>query len=50
MIRLEELELYDDKDQSGGPLNKEARKLKFQLLGLLGKGHNIVVYICGLAS
>jgi hypothetical protein len=50
VIRLEELKSYDDEDQSGGPLNEEARKLKFRLLGPLGQGHNIVVYICGLAS
>jgi hypothetical protein len=50
VIRLEELESYDDQDQSGEPLNEEARKLKFRLLGPLGQGHNIVVHICGLAS
>ena len=50
MIRLEELESYNNKNQSGGPLNKEVRKLKFQLLGLLSKGYNIIVYIYRLAS
>jgi hypothetical protein len=50
VIRLEELELYDDEDQSGRPLNEKARKLKFRLLGPLGQGHNIVVYIRRLAS
>jgi hypothetical protein len=50
MIRLEELKSYDDQDQSEEPLNKKARKLKFRLLGPLGQGHNIVVYIYGSAS
>jgi hypothetical protein len=35
VINIKELESYDDKDKNGGPTDKEARKIKFRLLGPL---------------
>jgi hypothetical protein len=45
IIGVEELESYDSQDENGELADKEARRIKFRLLGLLGQGHNIVVYI-----
>jgi hypothetical protein len=47
VIEIEELELYDNQDQSGEPIDEEVRRVRFQLLGPLGQAHNIVVHICG---
>ena len=50
MIRIEELELYNKQDQSRELIDKEAKRVKFRLLGLLSQGHNIIVYIRRSAS
>jgi hypothetical protein len=47
VINIKELELYDDEDKNRGPIDKEARKIKFRLLGPLGQAHNIIVHIRG---
>jgi hypothetical protein len=44
---MEELESYDKQDQSEEFIDKEARRIKFRLLGPLGQAHNIVVHIRG---
>ena len=41
---IEELESYDSEDERGEKGDQEARKVKFRLMGPLGKMHNIVVY------
>ena len=50
VIGMEELESYDEQDQSGELIDEEARRIKFRLLGPLGQGHNIVVHIRGSAG
>ena len=50
VIKLEELKLYNKQDKSGVFRDKEVIRKQFWLLGPLGQAHNIVVYICGLAS
>ena len=45
VIEIEELELYNKQEQSEEPIDEEARRIKFRLLGPLGQGHNIVVHI-----
>ena len=47
---MEELKAYDKQDQSKELIDKEAKRAKFRLLGPLGQGHNIVVYIRRSAS
>ena len=47
IIKVDELESYDEQEQSGEPINEEIRRIQFRLLGPLSKGHNIVVYIRG---
>jgi hypothetical protein len=47
VIRVEELESYDSQDENRELADKEARRIKFRFLGLLGQGYNIVVYIRG---
>ena len=42
--------MYDERDQNRELGNKEATRVKFRLLGPLGKAHNIVVYIRGSAG
>jgi hypothetical protein len=50
-LEVEELESYDNKDRKGeGEGHEEARKVKFRLMGPLGKIHNIVVHIRGLTT
>ena len=44
---LEELALYDLENEDGELTDEEARRARFRLLGPLGKGHNIIVYIGG---
>ena len=50
VIEVEELESYDKQEQSEEPIDEEARRIKFRLLGPLGKGYNIIVYIYRLPS
>jgi hypothetical protein len=50
VIKIEELELYDEQEQSRDPIDKEAKRIKFRLLGPLGQAHNIIVYICRSSS
>jgi hypothetical protein len=45
LVKIDELESYDEQEKNGQLLFDEAKKLQFRLLGPLGKGHNIVVYI-----
>jgi len=50
VVRMEELESYDEEEQQEEYTDKEAMRVKFRLLGPLGKGHNIVVHIRGSPS
>jgi hypothetical protein len=45
VVKIEELKSYDKQEQIEGPIDNEARRIQFRLLGLLSKGHNIVVHI-----
>ena len=45
MIDLEELASYDLEDKDRKLTDEEAKRARFRLLGPLGKGHNIIVYI-----
>ena len=47
MINIEELESYDNKKQQGDTRDKEAKRIKFRLMGPLGQMHNIVIHIRG---
>ena len=47
MINIKELKSYDLEDKDRKLTDKEAKRARFRLLGPLGKGHNIVVYIGG---
>jgi hypothetical protein len=42
---MEELESYDSQDKKGEKEGEEERRVKFRLMGPLGKMHNIVVHI-----
>ena len=42
--------MYDDEDKRGEIGDKEATKIKFWLIRLLSKMHNIIIYICGLTA
>ena len=44
---IEELELYNEKEEKGENRDNEERKAKFRLMRPLGQLHNIVVYIRG---
>jgi hypothetical protein len=50
VVQIEELKSYDKEEQQEEYTDKEAIRAKFRLLGPLGKGHNIVVYIRGSAG
>jgi len=50
VIEIVELELYDKQDRARQLIDVEERKIKFQLMGLLSQGHNIVVHIRGSAG
>jgi hypothetical protein len=50
IIEIVELELYNEQDQAGQLIDIEERKIKFQLIGLLGQAYNIVIYICRSAG
>jgi hypothetical protein len=47
VVKIEELESYDEQEQEGGTetTDDKAIKVQFRLLEPLGKGHNIVVSI-----
>jgi hypothetical protein len=45
VIKLEELESYDEQEQSKELGDEDEKKKQFRLLGPLGQGHNIVVHI-----
>jgi hypothetical protein len=45
IIKLKELESYDEQDQSREFKDEDIKKQQFRLLGPLGQGHNIVVHI-----
>jgi hypothetical protein len=49
-VEIEELKSYDDQDQRGEKEGEEERRVKFRLIGPLGKMYNIVVYIRGLTA
>jgi hypothetical protein len=49
-VKIEELQSYDDQDQKKEKEGEEERRVKFRLIGPLGKIHNIVVYIRGLTA
>jgi hypothetical protein len=49
-IEMEELESYDELEESGELTDKEEVKRKFRLLRPLGKLHNIIVDICSSIS
>jgi hypothetical protein len=46
VVKIDELESYDEQEKNGQLSFDEAKKLQFRLLGPLGKGHNIMVHIC----
>jgi hypothetical protein len=50
VIDLNKLKSYDLKDKDGELTDKEAKRAWFRLLGPLGQGHNIVVYIRGSSA
>ncbi len=45
IIEIGELELYNNQDRNRDVIDKEVRRAKFRLLGLLGQGYNIITYI-----
>ena len=49
VVKIEELELYNKKEESRGWIDDKVKRVKFKLLGPLSQGHNIVVYIRKLA-
>jgi hypothetical protein len=50
VVKLEELESYDEQDEIGVFGDHEAMRIQFRLMGPLGQVHNIVVHIRGSAS
>jgi hypothetical protein len=46
VINIEELELYNNEEQQGDTRDKEAKRIKFCLMGPLGQMYNIVIHIC----
>ena len=50
VIELDKLEAYNKQEQSRQLSNNKARRHQFRLLGLLSKGHNIVVHIRSLSG
>jgi hypothetical protein len=50
VVQMDELESYEEEQQSGEWTDNEVKRVKCRLLGLLGQGHNIVVYIRGSPS
>jgi hypothetical protein len=47
VIKPEELKSYDKQDQNEELRDENKKKQQFRLLGPLGQGYNIVVYIRG---
>jgi hypothetical protein len=47
IVKIKELESYDEMDKRGETANEEARKAKFRLMGPLGQLHNIIIHIKG---
>jgi hypothetical protein len=47
VINIEELKSYDNKEQQEDTRDKEAKRIKFHLMGPLGQMHNIVIHIYG---
>ena len=47
LVDIDELELYNKEEADEELIDEEAKKVKFRLLGPLGKAHNIVVHIRG---
>ena len=45
LVDIDELESYDETEADEELIDEEAKKVKFRLLGPLGKAHNIVIYI-----
>jgi hypothetical protein len=50
VIDLNKLKSYDLKDKDRELMDKKARRARFRLLGPLGQGHNIMVYIRGSSA
>jgi hypothetical protein len=50
VMKMAELESYDEQDQDEELIDEEARRDKFRLLGPLGQAHNIVAHIRGSTS
>jgi hypothetical protein len=46
-VKIKELQSYDNQDQKKEKKGKKEKRVKFQLIGPLGKIHNIIVYIRG---
>jgi hypothetical protein len=44
-MKIKELELYDEQEQSKELRDEDIKKKRFRLLGPLGQGHNIVSHI-----
>jgi hypothetical protein len=49
-MKPEELKSYDEQDQNEELRDENMKKQQFRLLGPLGQGHNIVVYIRGSSA
>ena len=49
-MKPEELESYDEQDQSEELRDEDIKKQQFRLLGPLGQGHNIVIHIRGSSA
>ena len=47
IIEIDKLKLYNNKEQQGDVGDKEAKKTRFCLIGLLSKIYNIIIYIQG---
>jgi hypothetical protein len=47
---MDKPESYDKEEADRELIDEEVKKAKFRLLGPLGKAHNIIVHIRGLAS
>jgi hypothetical protein len=47
VINIEELKSYDNEEQQGDTGDKEAKRIKFCLIGPLSQMYNIVIHIRG---
>ncbi len=50
LVDIDKLESYNKEEVDKELIDKEVKKVKFRLLGPLGKVYNIVVYIRGLGG